>query len=57
MQDLDTVFRFRLPSELLEAAKAKAAREDITLAQILRRCLREWVEDPPIDKEQNQEKE
>lgn len=39
---------FRLPQELYEKAKEKAKREDITLSQVLRRCLREWVaEDPP----------
>jgi hypothetical protein len=37
MQGLDAVFRFRLPSELLQAAKEKARREDVTLAQVLRR--------------------
>ena len=37
----------RLPEELYERAKAKAKREDITLSQVVRRCLREWVKDPP----------
>ena len=36
---------FRLPQELYDQAKAKAKREDITLSQVLRRCLREWVKD------------
>lgn len=36
---------FRLPQELYDRAKAKAKREDITLSQVLRRCLREWVKD------------
>ena len=39
----DKSYRFRLPNELFEAATAKAAREDLTLAQVLRRFLREWV--------------
>ena len=44
----DKSYRFRLPSELFDAARAKAVREDLTLAQVLRRFLREWVkEDPP----------
>jgi predicted HicB family RNase H-like nuclease len=56
MKDLDTVFRFRLPAELLEAAKAKAEREDVSLAQVLRRCLRTWVGNPPRGEEGDQEK-
>jgi predicted DNA binding CopG/RHH family protein len=39
----DKSYRFRLPSQLFEAAKAKAKRQDLTLAQVLRRFLREWV--------------
>lgn len=45
--ELDKSYRFRLSTELFEAAMAKAKREDLTLAQVLRRFLREWVEDPP----------
>jgi hypothetical protein len=49
----DKSYRFRLPSELFEAARAKAEREDLTLAQVLRHFLREWVkEDPPEEPEQ-----
>jgi len=49
----DKSYRFRLPSDLFEAALAKAKREDLTLAQVLRRFLREWVaEDPPKVPEQ-----
>ena len=55
MRGFDTVFRFRLPSELLQAAKEKARREDVTVAQVLRRCLREWVKDPPAEEEESQE--
>ena len=39
----DKSYRFRLPSELFSAARAKAEREDLSLAQVLRRFLREWV--------------
>ena len=35
----------RLPEDLHDKAKAKAEREDITLSQVLRRALREWVEE------------
>jgi len=41
----DKSYRFRLPSDLFDAAMAKAAREDLTLAQVLRRFLRQWVEE------------
>ena len=41
---------FRLPQELYEKAKEKAKREDITLSQVLRRCLREWVAEDPSGK-------
>jgi hypothetical protein len=39
----DKSFRFRLPQDLFNLAEAKAAREDITLAQVLRRLLSAWV--------------
>jgi hypothetical protein len=49
----DKSYRFRLPTELFEAAMAKADREDLTLAQVLRRFLRQWVaEDEPEEPEQ-----
>ena len=49
----DKSYRFRLPSEIFDAAMAKAEREDLTLAQVLRRFLREWVsEHPPKEREQ-----
>lgn len=47
----DTKITFRLPEELHEQAEAKAEREDITLSQVLRRCLRQWLEDPPSEEE------
>jgi|GEM_PF-1355420 len=39
----DKSFRFRLPQELFDLAETKAQREDITLAQVLRRFLSAWV--------------
>jgi len=44
-QKKDKSYRFRLPNELFEAATAKAVSEDLTLAQVLRRFLREWVKE------------
>ena len=41
--DKDKSYRFLLPTELFEAAMAKAKREDLTLAQVLRRFLMAWV--------------
>ena len=43
-QKKDKSYRFRLSSELFEAATAKAQGEDMTLAQVLRRFLRKWTE-------------
>lgn len=37
------VITFRATEELKARAEAKCKREDITLSQVLRRCLREWV--------------
>jgi hypothetical protein len=51
--DLDKSYRIRMPTELFEKAMAKARREDLTLAQVIRRLLREWVKDPP-DKKKDQ---
>ena len=48
---MDVNITFRAPKELFEKAKEKAKREDVTLSQVLRRCLRAWVaEDDPEDK-------
>ena len=44
-QKKDKSYRFRLPNELFETAMDKASREDLTLAQVLRRFLREWVKE------------
>ena len=41
--DLDKSYRLRLPTRLFEEAIAKAKREDLTLAQVMRKLLREWV--------------
>ena len=40
----DKSYRFRLSSGLFQAASQKAEREDLTLAQVLRRFLMAWVE-------------
>ncbi len=45
----DDTFKFRLPVELLEAAKAKAQQQDTPLAHIIRQFLMEWVKDPLPD--------
>ena len=39
----------RLPQDLLDAAHETARRTDITISQIVRRCLREWVEENSPD--------
>ena len=38
---------FRISQDLYEKAKVKAKREDITLSQVLRRYLRQWIKDSP----------
>ena len=43
MDGKDKSYRFRLSSELFETAQQKAQREDLSLAQVLRRFLRGWV--------------
>ena len=43
MVSKDKSYRFRLSNELFEAALQKAKREDLSLAQVLRRFLRTWV--------------
>ena len=39
----DKSYRFLLPRELFDAAEAKAKREDLNVAQVLRRFLSAWV--------------
>ena len=54
----DARYQFRLSRSLLDAALKKARREDLTLAQVLRRCVREWVgQDPPEREEEESPKE
>ena len=56
MATQDKSYRFRLPQSLFDAALEKARREDLTLAQVIRRALREWIkDDPPEQEEDNQE--
>jgi hypothetical protein len=40
----DTSYRLRLPSKLLQRAHEKAEREDLALAQVMRRFLSAWVD-------------
>ena len=40
-------YQLRLPQDLLDKALENARTEDLSLAQVLRRLLREWIEDPP----------
>jgi predicted DNA binding CopG/RHH family protein len=54
-QKKDKSYRFRLPSELFEAATAKAASEDLTLAQVLRRFLREWIKEGAPEEPEKEE--
>ena len=54
---MDIKINFRAPQDLYERAIAKCQETDITLSQVLRRCLRNWVEDsaPPREPEQEDE--
>ena len=46
--DKDARFQFRISEALLKKALLKARREDLTLSQVIRRLLRQWLdEDPP----------
>jgi len=51
----DKSYRFRLPNELFETAAAKAASEDLTLAQVLRRFLREWTKEGTSEEPEKEE--
>ena len=54
---MSTRITIRVPQGLYEQAKAKAKREDITVSQVLRRALRNWVkESTGSEKEGNPEK-
>jgi len=49
----DVRLSIRIPRHLRDAALEKAKREDLTLSQVVRRFLREWIaEDPPDEPEQ-----
>ena len=39
----ETIVKFRLPLELKQKAQEKAQAEDLTLSQVLRRFLREYI--------------
>lgn len=41
---MDIQYSFRLPSEVMEDLKVLAARLDISVAQLLRKIAREYVE-------------
>ena len=47
----------RIDPGLLEAVKAKAKREDLTVSQVVRHFLRKWVSEssPRVDREEEQE--
>ena len=45
----DARYQFRLPKDLLDTALEKARSQDLSLAQVLRRLLRKWVQDDPPD--------
>ena len=48
----DATLTIRLPQELLEAAHAKAEQSDVPISQVVRHCLRRWIEeDPPPEQE------
>jgi predicted HicB family RNase H-like nuclease len=52
----DSRTTIRLPKELHEQAKAKAKREDLSLSQVVRRLLREWLAaDPPQDEQKGEQ--
>ena len=44
-------YNLRIDPELKRAALAKARAEDLTLSQVIRRFLREWVRDDPPEQE------
>ncbi|MBN1813650.1 MAG: ribbon-helix-helix protein, CopG family [Anaerolineae bacterium] len=47
----------RIDPGLLEAVKAKAKREDLTVSQVVRHFLRQWVSEKPPGADQEQEPE
>jgi antitoxin component of RelBE/YafQ-DinJ toxin-antitoxin module len=52
----DVRLSIRIPRELRDAALEKARREDLTLSQVVRHFLRQWLaENPPPEPEQEGE--
>ena len=41
----EVIISARVPKEFYERLKAKAKDQDITVSQIVRRCLREWLKE------------
>ena len=41
----------RLDADLKRAASKRAKAEDLTLSQVIRRLLREWLGDAPLEQE------
>jgi antitoxin component of RelBE/YafQ-DinJ toxin-antitoxin module len=39
----------RIEADLKEQAQSKAEREGVSLSEVIRRLLAEWVKDPPED--------
>lgn len=50
---MEKMITVRLPEELYQQAKEKCKQEDVTLSQVVRRALREWVEDPPSEEDKD----
>lgn len=48
----DAKLTIRLPQELLDAAHETARRTDTPISQIVRHCLRQWVDENPPEPEQ-----
>ncbi len=46
----------RIDSELKKAVQDKAKAEDLTVSQVIRRLLREWLADDPPQDEQGRKK-
>lgn len=45
MEEKHVKTSFRLPEELHRKAQEVCKREDVTLSQVLRRLLKEWIEE------------
>jgi len=52
-QDKDARFQFRISEALLKKALLKARREDLTLSQVIRRLLRQWLDEDPLEPEKD----